>query len=292
MIPLVDVKAQYAPLIPELKRAPRRGARVRAVHPRPERHGVRGGGGRLPRRPARRSASRTAPTRSCSSSTRWASARRRGDLPGVHLLRDRGGDRAGAAPRRCSPTSTRSTLNLDPEDVAAPDHAEDEGDHAGAPVRPPGAARRARRARRSRSSRTPRRRSAPPGSRPPASPRPSASSRRRTCSRSATAASSRVDRRRSSPSACGCSASTARATRRTFDLVGYNSRLDELQAAALRALPAAARRLERARAARPRRATPSSASASSCELPGRRAAATSTTCTSSARPSATGSPPR
>ena len=39
------------------------------------------------------------------------------------------------------------TLNLDPEDVGGADHAEDEGDHAGAPVRPPGAARRARGAR-------------------------------------------------------------------------------------------------------------------------------------------------
>ena len=37
-----------------------------------------------------------------------------------------------------------------------------------------------------------------------------------------------------SPSACGCCASTARATRQTFELVGHNSRLDELQAAILR----------------------------------------------------------
>ena len=52
MIPLVDVKAQYAPLIPELKAALRRGARVGPVHPRAECRRLRGGGGRLSRRPA------------------------------------------------------------------------------------------------------------------------------------------------------------------------------------------------------------------------------------------------
>ena len=40
-----------------------------------------------------------------------------------------------------------ATLNLDPSDVAARITAADEGDHAGAPVRPAGSARRARRAR-------------------------------------------------------------------------------------------------------------------------------------------------
>ncbi len=45
--------------------------------------------------PRTRSGSPTAPTRSCSCSTRWGSARGdEVDLPGVHLLRDRRGDRA------------------------------------------------------------------------------------------------------------------------------------------------------------------------------------------------------
>ena len=50
---------------------------------------------------------------------------------------------------------------------------------------------------------------------------------------SATAARSRPPTRRS-PSACACCASTARATRSATSEVGYNSRLDELQAAILR----------------------------------------------------------
>ena len=41
-------------------------------------------------------------------------------------------------------------------------------------------------------------------------------------------------RRRSSPSASACSASTARRRQEDFELVGYNSRLDEIHAAALR----------------------------------------------------------
>ena len=39
---------------------------------------------------------------------------------------------------------------------------------------------------------------------------------------------------RSSPTGSGCSASTARRRRSTFEHIGYNSRLDEVQAAALR----------------------------------------------------------
>ena len=52
-IPLVDVRAQYAPLLRRAEGAARRGARLRAVHPRPERPRLRGGGGRVPRRAAR-----------------------------------------------------------------------------------------------------------------------------------------------------------------------------------------------------------------------------------------------
>ena len=71
-IPLVDVKAQYAPLIPRAEGAHSPTCSSRAVHPRPERAAP--SRRRRPRTSAcrRRSASRTAPTRSCSRSTRWA----------------------------------------------------------------------------------------------------------------------------------------------------------------------------------------------------------------------------
>ena len=47
-------------------------------------------------------------------------------------------------------------------------------------------------------------------------------------------ARSTTRRRRACASASGCCASTARAAKKDFELIGYNSRLDELQAAALR----------------------------------------------------------
>ena len=107
-IPHVDVKAQYAPFDPGAAGGVRADARERTVHPR-----ARGRGRSSARRPrasapSTRSASPTAPTRSCSCSTRSGSARGdEVDLPRVHLLRDRRGDRAHRARRRSSPTSTR-----------------------------------------------------------------------------------------------------------------------------------------------------------------------------------------
>ena len=72
VIPLVDVKAQYAPLIPELKQ---RFADVlesgRFIFG-PEVQAFEGGGAYSGRRT--RSASRTAPTHSSSRSRRWGSA--------------------------------------------------------------------------------------------------------------------------------------------------------------------------------------------------------------------------
>ena len=179
------------------------------------------------------------------------------------------------------------TLNLDPADVARADHAADEGDHAGAPLRPPRAARRARRARRAdhRGRRAGVRRRRHRDDR--RSPRPSASSRRRTSSASATAASS-PSATRSSPSAIRMLRFHGSKAKKTFEFVGYNSRLDELQAAVLRLFltqldgwNAGAPRGRRAlRRARPGRARASSRPTSP---------ATSTTCTSCGRPSATAS---
>ena len=73
-IPHVDVKAQYAPLIPELKAAFERTLESGRFIFGPEVEGVRARGGRVSRRRRSRSASRTAPTRSCSCSTRSGSA--------------------------------------------------------------------------------------------------------------------------------------------------------------------------------------------------------------------------
>ena len=118
-IPLVDVKAQYAPLIPELEAALRRRARDRPVHLRPGGRGVRGGGCRLPRRASTRSASRTAPTRSCSSLDAL------GIGPGDEVIcpaftfyaTAEAIARVGATPVFADIDPV--TLNLDPEDVAA-----------------------------------------------------------------------------------------------------------------------------------------------------------------------------
>ena len=76
-----------------------------------------------------------------------------------------------------------------------------------------------------------------------------------------------------------------------FDFVGYNSRLDEVQAGHAAPLPAAARPAGTGAAARPPRATRSSAwaSSSTCRRTSR---ATSTTSSSAARPSATASAQR
>ena len=85
----------------------------------------------------------------------------------------------------------------------------------------------------SRSSRTRPRPSARRASARPVSPPPTASSRPRTCSRSATAASSRRATR-TSPSAIRLLRFHGSKAKKDFELVGYNSRLDELQAAVLR----------------------------------------------------------
>ena len=116
-IPLVDVKAQYAPLIPDAQGAHRRGRRVRPLHPRPERRGVRGGGRRLPRR-ARHDRRRQRHRRD------RARARRDGDRRGDEVIcpaftfyaTPEAIVRRGATPVFADIDA--ATLNLDPEDVA------------------------------------------------------------------------------------------------------------------------------------------------------------------------------
>ena len=183
-IPHVDVKAQYAPLIPELKEAFARtletgrfifGPEVEAF----EREAAEKLGS------PRRSAARTGPTRSCSSLDAM------GIGPGDEVICPAFTFYATAeaiARRGATPVFAEIdpiTLNLDPADVERRITDADEGDHAGASLRPPGA--RPQRLRpagdRGRRAGVRRRRD-----RARASPRPSASSRPRTSSRSATAA--------------------------------------------------------------------------------------------------------
>ena len=136
-IPHVDVKAQYAPLIPELKDAFARtlesgqfifGPEVEAFEREAaEQLGVEDDGQlrqrhRRARPRARRDGHRP---------------RRRGDLPVVHVLRDRRGDRparrdAGVRRHRRDRRSTSTRREVERRITER-----DEGDHAGAPLRPP-----------------------------------------------------------------------------------------------------------------------------------------------------------
>ena len=74
--------------------------------------------------------------------------RRRGDRPVLHVRGDRQLGGARRARRRSSPTSTRSPSASTPTAVEASDHRAHDGDHARAPVRPPGRHGRSRRGRR------------------------------------------------------------------------------------------------------------------------------------------------
>ena len=122
----------------------RRGARERSVRVRPERCGVRARGGRVSRRARDNRRRQPGRTRSSSSSTPRRRPRRRGDLPVVHVLRHRRGDRPAATPP--SSTSTRSP-ELDPADVERKLTAQQRRSFR-CTLRPPGAARRAHRLRR------------------------------------------------------------------------------------------------------------------------------------------------
>ena len=136
-IPLVDVQAQYAPLIPELEARFREVLDSGSVHPR-----ARTSRRSRRRRPptsasSRRSASRTAPTRSCSSLDALEIG------PGDEVICPAFTFYATAesiARRGATPVFADIdpvTLNLDPEDVAGEVTDRDARDHAGAPLRPP-----------------------------------------------------------------------------------------------------------------------------------------------------------
>ena len=279
-IPLVDVKAQYAPLIPELKEAFAASSRAGASS---SARRSRRSSARRPSTSAcrRRSASRTAPTRSCSSlDALEIGAGRRGDLPGVHVLRHGRGDRA---PRRdaglrrhrpgdAEPRPGRGRARITPRTKAImPVHL----------FGRPAPLDELRRARRCRSIEDAAQAFGSPGIATTASPRPSASSPRRTCSRSATAASSR------------CNDDELAERIRMLRFHGSRAKKTSSTSATTRASTRSRRRRcgsscrtstsGRARAARRPRATPSSASASSssCRPTSR---ATSTTCTSCRSP--------
>ena len=95
MIPLVDVRAQYAPLLGELKEQARRGGRLRPVHSRPERGGIRAGSG-CPSPDVARAIGVANGTDALvlALDALGVGPGRRGDLPLVHVLRDGRGDRA------------------------------------------------------------------------------------------------------------------------------------------------------------------------------------------------------
>ena len=135
-----------------------------------------------------------------------------------------------------------SRLTLDPEQVAQGDHAAHARDPPRAPVRPAGRHGGPRAARGAPQPRA--RRGLLPGasgdgrrdgrSARSASPARSASTRRRISARSATAAPSSPTTRRS-PIGSGACATAARAIATVTTTFGVNSRLDEMQAAILRA---------------------------------------------------------
>ena len=283
VIPLVDVKAQYAPLIPELKERFARRPRV----------GPRSSSG--PR--SRRSSARRPRTSACAHAIGVANG-----TDALVLSLEAMGIGAGdevicpsftfyataeaIARRGATPVFADIdpvTLNLDPADVAARDHAADEGDHAGAPLRPAGAARRARGAR-------------------PAVARGRGAGLRRAGRREhgrlldvqllpdeePLRARRRRARRRASTTSVAERVRMLRfhgsRDKQTFELVGDElaARRDPGRAAAR--LPAAPRGLERRppRRRRPLRGARARRGSSSCRSTSR---ATSTTCTSSGRPS-------
>ena len=142
-IPLVDVKAQYAPLIPQLKDAfadvLESGAFILGPNVKAFEHEA----ARVPRRAGHhRRRQRDGRDRARARRARHR-ARRRGHLPGVHVLRHGRVDRAA---RRDARLRRHRPGDVQPRSRGRrrADHAAHARDHARAPVRPAGAARGAR----------------------------------------------------------------------------------------------------------------------------------------------------
>ena len=223
-------------------------------------------------------------------------------VPGPHVHRHlAGGERVGAS--RCRSRSTTAHHDARPRRRRGGDHAAHRGDPAGPPLRPAGRPSRAAGARRrdisSCWSRTPPRRTARACTARPsatsATPPPGASTRARTSARSATAGPSRPTTPRSRDACAACATTAARAATST-SRSGFNSRLDELQAAVLRVKLAAPGRVERAprddRGPLPRRARRRTSTLPAVRPGPSRAGTCSPSATSSATRSAAISTPR
>ena len=238
-LPLFDTDTPLAPLRAEI-RAPRRGgAGARACSSSARGRGLRARARRLPGRPPRdrrrqrhrRDHDRAARARASARATRSSS-------PSFTFYAIGRGGRQPPARDPVFCDVDPDTRNVTAETVRAALTPRTQAivavDLFGFPAPSPSCARSA-----CRSSRTPPRRPAPAstgaGRARSATPPRSPSTRPRTSAASATAARSSPTTTRSPSWPARC-ASTARGTSRRFEYVGYNSRLDELQAAILRVL--------------------------------------------------------
>ena len=272
-VPLFDTVTPLAPLRAELDAAHRARARRRRLHPRPGGRGVRARARRVPRRAPRRRRRE----RHRRDHDRAAGARRRPGRRGrravLHLLRERRGDPAdrrdarllrrrpghdaAPRPRRCAPRSRRARERWSPCDLF--------GNPAPIP--------RDRGARRAGASRTRRRRRAralAPGARAGALGTVATfsffPSKNLGCFGDGGAIATDDDALADAARVLRFHGSRDKVS---YERIGWNSRLDELQAAILRVLLPHARRAGPRAAAPPPRTTPTpgSASWSRCRVP-------------------------
>ena len=112
-VKLLDLQAQYLPIRNEIRRAIDEVCDAQALILGPHVEKFEKSWPSIARR-STRSASAAAPTRCCAPDGHRHRARRRGDLPVVHVLRHGRLDRATRARCRSLPTSSRGSFNLDP----------------------------------------------------------------------------------------------------------------------------------------------------------------------------------
>ena len=138
MIPFLDLKAQYQSIKPEIDSAVIERSGEHAVRARRRGRGVRARVRRLLRRQARDRRE----FRHERAAPRAARRRRRPRRRSHHRSRSRSSRpcRRSATPARsrCSSTSSRVSFTMDPAQLETGDHAADQGDPAGAPLRPDG----------------------------------------------------------------------------------------------------------------------------------------------------------